>query len=125
MIKEHLKHAEIFYDKGCPYIKAVYEVETEHEVLETTFNKIEFPLQSDHMPIIEREFIGSSCYPNRYCNCIEVPDKLRLFNNDKGACIQKNIIKNKVCEMTLEEIEKELGYSVKIISKGETTNDKN
>lgn len=123
MIKVHLKHAEVFYDKGYPYIKAVYEVETEHKVLEITFNKIEFPLQPDHMPFIDRESIGSSCYPNRCCNCIEVPDKLRLFNNDEGVCIQKNIIKNKVCEMTLEEIEKKLGYSVKIISKGETTND--
>ena len=124
-ISERLKHIEIFYEDNIPYIKAVYELEDEEGIYEITINKIEIPLSAYHIPDVITECIGSPfCTTIISKPVITIPalNRLRVFPDGDGEVVTKELITSKVHEMTLEEIEKKLGYSVKIISKGEKKN---
>lgn len=125
-ITERLKHIEIFYEDNIPYMKAVYELEDEGGIYEITLNKIEIPLSAYHLPDVITKCMDSSfCSTiiNKPTIIIPALDRLRLFADSDGVYVTKKLIKSKVHEMTLEEIEKKLGYSVKIVSKGEKKND--
>lgn len=116
-----LKQSTTYVEDGKIYLKLSYTYEDDDGIHEITFPKIDLGFYEEQIPSYDR-YIGLCANKpfirNRYgksfdlCS-IEVPDI-----KDSVYCIDK-LIKPAVKEMTLEEIEKKLGYQVKIVNKKE------
>ena len=130
---EHLTSAEIYFEEGVPYVKLEYEYENDDGTHRILFPKVEFPFSYSRVPTLSE--IDYQCYISIRSTMDFRPCELRLFKGnakivkDDGTAVKKDnvvfldvITKKKIHEMTLEEIEKELGYSVKIVTK-ENKND--
>ena len=130
---EHLTSAEVYFEADVPYIKLDYEYENDDSTHRILFPKVEFPFSCLSIPpitTIDGIYYISSLSTMDFRSC-----ELRLFKGnakiikDDGVAVKQNnvalldvITKKKIHEMTLEEIEKKLGYSVKIVTK-ENKND--
>lgn len=130
---EHLTSAEVYFEEGVPYVKLEYEYENDDGTHKILFPKVEFPFSYLSIPPITT--IDDICYISSLSTMDFRSCELRLFKGnaqiirDDGAAVKHNnvafldvITKKKIHEMTLEEIEKKLGYSVKIVTK-ENKND--
>ena len=102
---QSLKSAKVYYDNGVPFMSLVYTYDDKDGGHEVTFPKVEFPFPTQNIPSID------------YYNGVTIdttPDT-EVFYKD-GICYIDELVKPKTREMTLEEIEKMLGYPVKIVS---------
>lgn len=101
-----LKDLQLRKENNQYFLSATYEVEEKYRIKEVTFPKILLP--TCHAPLI---LIGSSMPDGD--NCIDMG-----FGEMPVALppIEK-VIKEKVQELTLEEIEKKLGHKVKVVHK--------
>lgn len=117
----HISRRTAYVDDGKVYLTLSYTYEGDDGTREIIFPKIDLGFYTEQIPHYEH-YIGSytdkPVIYNRYgktfdlCS-VEVPDL-----KDPVCCIDR-LIKPKVTEMTLEEIEKKLGYPVKIVNKKE------
>ena len=113
-----LKKADIYEENGTCYMRLVYEYETESGFYRRTYPKVSFPVTLLRLPNMVYESY-------MYAPYISLDDGLAVCEADcivsgkEFKCVNfvDELIKPKVHEMTLEEIEKKLGYSVKIVSK--------
>lgn len=113
-----LKKADIYEENGTYYMKLVYEYETESGFYRRTYPKVSFPVTLLNIPNTNFASYIHRAY-------ISLDDELAICEADcivKGkefSCIKfvDELLKTKPHEMTLEEIEKKLGYPVKIVSK--------
>lgn len=117
--KERLTLAELYKEKdkyGVEhlYMKAVYEKETKYGKYEIAFPRINmnFPLNS--MPIIRHE--ESISIPPAICiNTGE--NQYRLEPVEGDICYTEKVLEEYPQKMTLEEIERKLGYKIEVVSK--------
>lgn len=122
--KTQLKRIQLRKSKDdicCPYyLDVIYEAENEKGVYELHIPHIEIPLQIDRIPTIHVEnngFMSDTC-------CIEWLDSrmhTRMDNtkHDVKGFYSLKTLKEKRQEMTLEEVEKKLGYKIKLVTKKE------
>ena len=114
-----LKDAQIYIQDGSRYLKLVYEYEDSYGIHELTFPQVEFPFGNclglthicENNPGLQRIFIHlctEGDVANVYLHDTKSYDGL-VYYTDK-------IIKHKPKKMTIEEIERELGYKVEIVS---------
>ena len=114
-----LKDAQIYIQDGSRYLKLVYEYEDNYGIHELTFPQVEFPFGNrlnlthiyENNPELRRVSIRlctEGDVTNVYLHDTKSYDGL-VYYTDK-------IIKHKPKKMTIEEIERELGYKVEIIS---------
>ena len=114
-----LKDAQIYIQDGSRYLKLVYEYEDSHGVHELTIPQVEFPFGNclnliyihENNPALQRLSIHlctEGDVTNVYLHDTKSYDGL-VYYTDK-------IIKRKPKKMTIEEIERELGYKVEIVS---------
>ena len=130
---ERLTSAEVYFEAGIPYIKLEYEYENDDGTHRILFPKVEFPISCLNIPTIstidDQSYIGSrSTMDFRPCELSLFKGNAKIIKDDGVAVKEDNVVfldvitKKKIHEMTLEEIEKKLGYSVKIVTK-ENKND--
>ena len=111
-------------DYGAWFMELSYKYEDEKGLHERYYPKVEFPFSCGALP----EDVVSVDRYGRSKNMIilrnsEVTTFKGTFHNPANGQIIKdvyvidNLIKPAVREMTVEEIEKELGYKVKVIGK--------
>ena len=114
-----LKDAQIYIQDGTRYLKLVYEYEDSYGIHELTIPQVEFPFGNrlnlicihENNPALERVSIHlctEGDVANVYLHNSKSYDGL-VYYTDK-------IIKRKPKKMTIEEIERELGYKVEIVS---------
>ena len=115
-----LKDAQIYIQDGSRYLKLVYEYEDSYGIHELTIPQVEFPFGNrlgltcnicENNPALQRLSI-------RLCTEGDVAN-VYLYDTksyDGLVYYTDKIIKHKPKKMTLEEIERELGYKVEIIS---------
>ena len=114
-----LKDAQIYIQDGSRYLKLVYEYEDSHGVHELTIPQVEFPFGNrlnliyihGNNPELQRLSIRlctDGDVTNVYLHDTKSYDGL-VYYTDK-------VIKHKPKKMTIEEIERELGYKVEIVS---------
>ena len=128
-----LKNVKPYQDEyGHWFLKLVYTYEDEDGAHEFTYPKVDLPFSQERIPyhfttptdddlFIELKsyptFSGNSSYGIVYNGVVIDP----RTNEKLGPCISADIlIKPKIHEMTLEEVEKKLGYKVKIVSNKDT-----
>lgn len=130
---EHLTSAEVYFEAGFPYIKFEYEYENDDGTHRILFPKVEFPFSRLTVPTIntidDQIYVSSrSAMDFRPCELSLFKGNAKIIKDDGSAVKHNNVVfldvitKKKIHEMTLEEIEKKLGYSVKIVTK-ENKND--
>lgn len=113
-----LKDAQIYSQDGNRYLKLVYEYEDSYGIHELTIPRVEFPFGNrlnlfyihGNNPELQRLSIRlctEGNVANVYLHNSKSYDGL-VYYTDK-------IIKHKPKKMTIEEIERELGYKVEIV----------
>ena len=130
---EHLTSAEVYFEAGAPYVRLEYEYENDDGTHRILFPKVEFPFSCSRIPTLSE--IDNQCYISirsamdvRPCTLNIFKGNAKIVKDDRAAVKKENVVfidvitKKKIHEMTLEEIEKKLGYSVKIVTK-ENKND--
>lgn len=114
-----LKEAKIYMQDGVRYLRLMYQYEDDNGIHELTIPQVEFPFGNrlnlkyiyEANPALRRLSI-------RLCTEGDVTN-VYLHNSksyDGLVYYVDKIIKRKPKKMTLEEIERELGYKVEIIS---------
>lgn len=114
-----LKDAQIYIQDGSRYLKLVYEYEDGCGIHELTIPQVEFPfgnrLNLKHIyeanPALRRLSIRL-CTEGDVANVCLYDTK----TDDGFVYYTDKIIKYKPKKMTLEEIERELGYKIEIVS---------
>lgn len=114
-----LKDAQIYTQDDTRYLKLVYEYEDGYGIHELTIPQVEFPFGNrldltyicENNPALQRLSIHlctEGDVANVYLHDSKSYDGL-VYYTDK-------IIKRKPKKMTIEEIERELGYKIEIVS---------
>ena len=114
-----LKDAQIYIQDGSRYLKLVYEYEDSYGIHELTIPQVEFPFGNrlnliyihENNPALQRLSI-------HLCTEGDVAN-VYLHNSksyDGSVYYTNKIIKRKPKKMTIEEIEREHGYKVEIVS---------
>lgn len=105
---QSLKSAKIYYENGDPFMKLVYTYDDKDGGHEVTFPKVEFPFPTQNIPSINRNGPFDVI-------TIDTSSDVNIFCKD-GVCYTDKLVNPMPREMTMEEIEKALGYPVKIVS---------
>lgn len=122
---EKLVDATAYQDEnGTWYMELQYEYEDESGVHRRYYPKVEFPFFCGKLPT--EEFSSGRFKDNKLTISLftnEVAVFRGNFSNPmtgqimSDVCFIDNLIKPAVHEMTIEEIEKKLGYKIKIVKK--------
>lgn len=129
--KEHstLTEYEVYEENDQLYIKLVYILEDGHKIEKLTIPKVELPIVTNLRPRLEthdfsKEWLLSD--PSFYLTCTMYADYVGTpmpvnrgniidFRHEiRDVFYTEETIEEKATEMTLEEIEKKLGYKVVI-----------
>ena len=114
-----LKDAQIYMQDGIRYLKLVYQYEDKDGIHELTIPQVEFPFGNrpgltyicENNPELQRLSIRL-CTVGDFANVY-----LHDTKSDDGTVYYLDkIIKYKPKKMTIEEIEKKLGYKIEIVS---------
>lgn len=106
-----LKKVDVVKDGHKYYLDFVYEAENDYSIREIQLKKVRLPIDTFNAPSLRADLHihGNAEYFLKF-GSIDLPVE--------GGVIEK-VIKEKTHEMTLEEIEKKLGYKIKIVSEGQ------
>lgn len=119
-----LKSFEVYSEPtGCDginkyFAKVVYEHEDEKGVWETTYPKIVIPIEQYDMPKMNHCFGDIPLFDFRTVD-LGFGDLPVIANEDNIYAVSK-LVKPKIHEMTIAEIEKKLGYKIRIKGEEET-----
>lgn len=123
-----LKDYKVFEKDNRLYLKLVYEYEDDHGIYELIIPKIDLEIRTDFLPAITNDEawtgpmvlehykigLGSNIF-DLIRDDVEVKKNGKTFTCEKAAYVI-NTLKEKRKEMTIAEIEKKLGYKVKLVS---------
>lgn len=120
MVKTKLIKYGLYEEDGRLFMNLVYENEDEHRVAQTEILKVDTCIYTNHEPCVSSSLDVDECfmecgglaYPLCKVNVGSIYGKTRMIHR---------VVREKTTEMTLEEIEKKLGYKIKIISKNDNT----
>ena len=111
-------------ENGIWYMELQYEYEDESGVHRRYYPKVEFPFFCGKLP---PEEFSSDRYGRDEMTISLFTNEVAVFRGNfsnpmtgqiiSDVCVIDNLIKPAFHEMTIEEIEKELGYKVKIVNK--------
>lgn len=132
-----LKDIQVYKEGSAFFLKLIYEVEDATGVYEVIFPKVYPGIYTDQIPSFEyNETFPQSLSRDGYSTRVwkgtlhldngidmeffpasgTVKNKDEELINYKNVFIVQNMIKEKVHTMTLSEVEKKLGYKIKLVS---------
>lgn len=110
-----LKDLQLYKEDDKYYLSAIFDQEDEAGFYELSVPKILFPIAPNCSIDIN---VGTNIFGVLYNNTVAVDfGVVRLYANpfdNEGNLYTKKLISEKAHEMTLEEIEKELGYKIRL-----------
>ena len=119
--KQELKKAELWRDEdtGQYFFRLEYLCEDDAEVYRLIFPKVEtgIPIMQPHLAFDYSMFSDRHMTKIAF-NLFDVEGHI-AYPDKNGNWFYREIVSVKTHEMTMEEIEKKLGYKIKIISKKE------
>ncbi len=111
LVDLQLHKVELMKDVVTYYLSAVYRYETNCGVYEVDIPHIELPLWNDFNMKNEFGYYGPCCHTIN----IGFGD-LPMRSDKHGNMFYEKLIEEKIHDMTLDEIEKKLGYKVRVVS---------
>lgn len=123
-----LKERKVFEEGNHLYLKLVYEYEDDRGIYELIIPKIDLEIRTDLLPTIKNDDpwtgpitlelykirLGSNIF-DLLLSDVDVKKNGETLTCEKAAYVV-NTLKEKRKEMTIAEIEKKLGYKVKLVS---------
>ena len=99
--------------------KIVIEAENEHRKVEITIPRIDLLVDTSRMPTISQAFVLDSPYIGRFNDySIDIfGARLPLQRDEAGNVYYEKVIEEYPQKMTIEELEKKLGYKIELVSK--------
>lgn len=143
MFDQKVKYAYLYRDEGSYYLNIRYEVEDDNNIREFHIPRVRIPLENAPLITItpepleydfktfmydNKKIISPMCSDAFYLDlknsilpCMPSTATFTGMKPLENVCYASRIIKDKTApvEMTMDEIEKQLGHKVKIINKGE------
>lgn len=122
---EKLTNIELKKDEqsGEYYLDVTYEYEDNRGYYEIHFPHVRLPFYEKRMPTLNRD-MGLGLYSNP--SNVSLYDNILQLAKDKSKHMEDGVyfytiktLKEKRQEMTLEEVEKKLGYKIKLVTKKE------
>lgn len=124
-----LKYCGAYTEKNskCVFLKLIYDYEDTEGLHRIIFPKVSTTIATSYIPIISSEpgfasepilFFKQTGYPVTDNKFPILKADVHEFDIDNVYFVDK-LIKPNTKEMTIEDIEKELGYKVKIVNKKE------
>ena len=109
-----ITNIELYNEKGQYYLKVEYEVDNVYRLEKYTVPKIHLPI-ADCVTIIHE---SDNTYMGMFeRNAIDLGfGELNMLRDKSGRLCTMEVIKEYPQKMTLEEIEKKLGYKVEVVS---------
>lgn len=119
MIKDSkLTKLELYSENDEYYLRAEYEVIYTHRKTKITIPKIKLPLFNN--PLIATADVPLGLMYTKPMHEVNIGfGKLEMCNDQKDRFMYEEVLKEYPQKMTVDEIEKELGYKVEIVSKKE------
>ena len=98
--------------------KIVIEAETEHRKVEITIPRIDLLVDTRRIPTINHAYIQNSAYSGRFNDyTIDIFGTTLPLRRDKaGNAYYEKVIEEYPRKMTIEELEKKLGYKIELVS---------
>lgn len=116
--KHELKDIQFFEEDGQYYLKLKYIIEDVHRVKELEIPKVKIPFNKNMYPNIVQDIRYG--YITQYKLNADFEDDLWIFPGETSEAnhvyYTEKTIQEKHKEMTLAEIEKKLGYKIKIVA---------
>ena len=113
-----LTDLQLFKEDGKYYFHVKYEFEDEEGVKELEIPKLRIPICNKGIVRISNDLIDRKTVRAQIgfgCENVMVPGTV---DDIEGVAWVEKILKEKTHEMTVSEIEKKLGYKIKIVSEG-------
>lgn len=111
-----LTNLELFKEENgefCEYfLKAEYEVDTEYVKKKITIPRMKLNVKNE--PFIDRLHASMNLIPQCYIDLGF--GVLECIPNKRGTCYTETVLETRPRKMTLEEVEKKLGYPIEIVS---------
>lgn len=118
-----LNQRSVYIENGRIFLCLSYLYDDEKGTHEFLMPKIDLGLSSTRFFLHRNEefnrgfYVGDYLLNDNLCKFLLLPKYIPVDGVNRAVSYIDKIIKPAVHEMTLEEIEKELGYSVKIVNK--------
>lgn len=119
-----VRYVELVEENGQYYLHIKYRVKDEYEIKEYDIPKAKIPLNLSRVPFInktcERDSFGRPIMDSFIC-CVNSDAMPLCKGNTEHAndvFFTVETIKEKRKELTIAEIEKKLGYKIKIVGEG-------
>ena len=116
-----LNQRSVYAENERIFLCLSYLYDDEKGTHEFLMPKIDLGLSQTSFSLIEKPYrepgAGAYLLQDNGCNFLLLPKYVPVDGVNRAVSYVDKIIKPAVHEMTLEEIEKELGYSVKIVNK--------
>lgn len=110
-----LTNAEIYLDGDEYFLRLEYDYENCSRNYKIVFPKVVIGIPTNRIPdFIEEISTNHASKPGKYLTFGS--EEHLLLPDEYGRYMYKIITKEKIHEMTIDEIEKELGYKIKIVS---------
>lgn len=114
----HLKQSTTYVEDGKIYLKLSYTYEGDDGMREIVFPKIDLGFYTEQIPSIENHLPLYALIDNCYGDSFTLRDA-EIPGSRTPVCYFDKLIQPEVKEMTIEEVEKKLGYPIKIVNKKE------
>lgn len=109
----YLTKLDLFKDDDTYFFSATYRLEDDFGIKEINFPKILAPISSSRISITD---VGHDFA------MVDLGGDVRTYayrGGEHNAIFTETVIEEKIHEMTMDELEKKLGYKVKIVNKKE------
>lgn len=110
--KIDIKDAKIDYVNDNYYLNLTYLCEDERGVYERNYPRIHIPIPKHGLPFVDKTF-EYGCVPRATMRLGS--EEFDLHADENGNIITETIIKPKIHELSISDIEKKLGYKIKIV----------
>lgn len=99
--------------------KIVIEAENNYRKVEITIPRIDLLVDTTHVPVINQPFLLDSTYATKVQDySIDIfGTTLPLRRDEKGNVYYEKVLEEYPQKITLDEIEKRLGYKIELVSK--------
>ena len=97
------------------FLTAKYRIENERSIYELDFPKIRMPVRLDHIAVERNDYDYPAVKIDLGFGYLPVIGD----GGENPVYFTETVIEEKVHEMTMDELEKKLGYKVKIVNKKE------
>ena len=120
MCSHELKDIQLFKEDGQYYLKLKYIIEHDDRVEELEIPKVKIPFNERYYPEIQTEYHPWSALDKciLFVGCRQPLDILQGDTPEaKDTFYVTRVIEEKPVELTVSEIEKKLGYKIKIVNR--------